>query len=237
MPSGTGEVRDGLQYTLDRVNTLLYLDCLGQLSDAHIPLTVTQGDMAETLGIRPDSLKRHLRSLGQAGVVTYHSVDTKDGSYQAFRPVELKDETPNTPAGWVRIYAQQNGGIVTPEGVASFYFDGLAEDAPQAERERFTYQVRRSLQHMSSIGEFSKVAPFDDLNKSSVRLEPRTFQRNLVGDLAAAFAAMQTPSREARAYGLDRGKLLTRNWRGITRLLDKVEIDNNYYRNRIASTK
>lgn len=236
-PSSDGEVRDGLQYTLDRVNSLLYLDCLGQLNDAHIRLDVNQTEMAESLGIKPDQLKRHLRALDAAGAVTYGSVDTKDGSYQAYRPVDLREDTPHSPAGWIRIYARQNGGIVTPKGVAAFYFDGLAEDVPEEERARFMYQVRRSLQHLSSNGEFEKLGPLDDRERSIVRLEPGTFQRSLVGEIAAAYSGMLSATKEAKTHGMLKGHRLTRDWRGITRLLDKVEKDNAFYTRRIEGEK
>lgn len=236
MPSANGEVRDGLQYTLDRINTLLYLDCLGQLTDADIPLSVTQAEAADTLDIRPDSLKRHLRSLGNAGVLNYFSVDTKDGAYQTYRPVDLKDQTPNTPAGWIRIYARQNGGVVTPEGVTSFYFDGLADDVPEEQRNRFMYQVRRSLQHLAATGELAKIGPLEDLDKSLISLAPESFQRGLVGDLASAFSAMNSHAPEARRFGRNKGERLTKDWRGITKLLDKAEVDNLYYTSRIKNT-
>lgn len=256
---GTEDTKEmALAHTKDRMRLIKLLYLAKDRKNPYIPLPLTQSKIAEELGVSEDIARGHLDALAAVGALSYDSVDTSKGDFQRYhlngshdsRNLKSKESYPLAHA--VRDFAkgqeeftagdalshvlslvdEKQGFSDTESKMLGIPF-GQAELAEE-DIKRLHIKVRKVVAYLRDTHVVQPSTSFSRQSKSVIQFVPKTEQIALLRDTVLTLFDVRQENHNGEVRGLSMGARVTGDAAGMSRILAKVQQENNSYSFRSA---
>lgn len=223
-------------HTQDRIRVLRKLNEMRRTAgDKHRPISGIQHKIAGELFLHPLSVGAHLKSLSDAGVISYHSTNGKNGSYQEYA---LAKDIPdykgqeiavkNTVSDWVREYVQvEFYKNLSTDDAFSYVLQHMndSEGMDDLQMDRLKKDVTQAMYNLRRRGVIQPVSAFGNEGLSYVEFNLGRGNAALLRDSVLTLFTMQREEAHIEQEGIAKGRKILTDREAVRKLLEKVRAD------------